>query len=77
MSSVQYHLPEHSVITKDFLKDVLVGKKMLMKKADVDTISVPNYDELSVKQLFQEFKKDQKFMMFFPDKLPQGKGPPR
>ena len=77
MSSVQYQLPEHSVITKDFLKDVLVGKKMLMKKADVDTISVPHYDELSVKQLFPEFKKDQKFMMFFPDKFPQGKGPPR
>ena len=77
MFSVQYHLPEHSVITKDFLKDVLVGKKMLMKKADVDTISVPHYDELSVKQLFPEFKKDPKFMMFFPDKFPQGKGPPR
>ena len=32
---VQYYLPDDNVVNKDFLKDVLSGKKMLMKKAEV------------------------------------------
>ena len=65
------------MVNKDFLKDVLAGKKQLLKKSEVKTIEVPHYDEVSVKALYPEFKKDAKMMSFFPDQYPKNKGPPR
>ena len=75
--SLQFYLPDESVITKDFLKDVLAGKKDLLKKSEVITVEVTHYDELSVKALWPEFKKDAAMNCYFPDKYPVGKGPPR
>ena len=34
-SSLQFYLPDESVINKDHLKDVLVGKKQFFKKQAV------------------------------------------
>ena len=48
-----------------------------MKKKDVDEITVPKYDELSVSALYPQFTKDAEMMSYFPDKFPKGKGPPR
>ena len=70
-------MPDESVFTKDFLKDVLANKKSLMKKAEVTEVDVPFYDELSVKAMWPMFKADQTFTKYFPDKYPVGKGPPR
>ena len=50
---------------------------MLMKKTDVLRITVPHYDELSVKSLWPHVSKDPEFMQYFPDKFPPGRGPPR
>ena len=68
---------QQSSVNKDFFKDVLAGRKNLMKKTDVSYISVPHYDELSVKTLWPEFKKDAAFCAYFPAIFPKGKGPPR
>ena len=65
------------MITKDFLKAVLAGRKQLFKKSEVKEIAVPYYDELSVKALYPMFKKDPVFMSYFPEKFSKGKGPPR
>ena len=65
------------MVNKDFLKEVLAGEKVLLKKAEVATIEVPHYDELSVRSLWPEFKKDADFMRHFPSTYPKGKGPPR
>ena len=59
------------------MKDVLSGKKQLMKKTDVHKIAVPHYDELSVKALWPDVSKDPEFTCYFPDKYPAGRGPPR
>lgn len=75
--SLQFYLPDDAVMTKDFLKDVLAGRKMLLRKSEVKPIMVPQYDELSVKRLFPEFKKDAQFMAYFPDHYPPSRGPPR
>ena len=63
--------------TKDFLKEVLSGKKKLLKMLDVRFINVPSYDEISVKAMYPMFKKDAEMMQYFPDKYSAGKGPPR
>ena len=65
------------MINKDFLRDILGGKKHLMKKKDVEHIEVPHYEELSVKQLYPQLCKDSHFMQYFPDKYPAGKSAPR
>ena len=75
--SLQFYLPPEGLVNKDFLKDVLVGKKQLFKKVEVKDINVPHYDELAVKALYPQFKKDPIFMSYFPDKYPAGKSPPR
>ena len=74
---MQYYLPDEKVINKDFLKAVLAGQKQLLKKVDVLTIEVPRYDELSVKNIYPQFKKDPIIMNYFPDHYPANKGPPR
>jgi hypothetical protein len=41
-----------NTINKDFLKEVLSGKKKLLSMGDVRMANVPQYDELSVKNLY-------------------------
>ena len=62
---------------KDFLKQVFVEQKQLLKKKDVDSIEVPRFDELSVKQLWPEFQKDKVLARYFPDNFADSKGPSR
>ena len=64
-------------MTKDFLKDVLAGRKSLLKKAAVSQVEVPHYDELAVKRLYPQFKDDKLMMQYFPDKYAAGKCAPR
>ena len=50
--SLQFYLPPEPLVNKDFLKEVLAGKKHLFKKDEVDAIEVPHYEELSTKALW-------------------------
>ena len=54
-------------MNKDFLRLVLCDSKELFRKKEVEYIEVPAYDELSVKSLWPEFQKDEKFKKYFPD----------
>ena len=69
-SLVQYYLPPEDVINKDYLKEILAGKKQLLRKTEVNTIAVPHYDELSVKVLWPDVKKHATFLSFFPSTYP-------
>ena len=40
------------MLTKDVLRDIFAGKKGMLKLCQVNFISVPKYDELSVKALY-------------------------
>ena len=70
-------MPDQAAVNKDFLKDVFVGKKQLLMKQQVSYIAVPHYDEISVKALWPDVKKDGEFMQYFPAEYPKGRGPPR
>ena len=65
------------MINKDFLKDVLVKDKKLMKMQDVSVINVPLYDELSVIKIWPQVRHDAQLMQYFPTKLPKGRVPDR
>ena len=55
-------------MTKDFLKEVFINKKRLLKLEEVKRICVPLYDELSVVKLWPMMRKDEEFMGSFPQK---------
>ena len=65
------------MVNKDFIKDVLAGKKQLMKKGEVMHVQIPHYEELSVRRIYPMFKKDPTFQQYFPDRYNKDKGPPR
>ena len=44
-------------VTKDFLKDVLQGKKKLLKMNEVKFINAPLFDEIAVKNLYNDVVK--------------------
>ena len=64
-SIVQYYMAPKIQVSKDFLKQVLIGEKTLLKKKAVDYIHVSHYEELSVKNLWSEMKNDKDFKIYF------------
>ena len=70
-------MPPSSQVNKDFLKAILADKKKLLKKREVDYVSVPHWEELSVKKLWPDLKEDQSFHLYFSDEFPDQKGPNR
>ena len=48
-----------------------------MKKQEYDPITVPQFDELSVRTLWPQLLKDPVFTQYFPSSYPKDKGPPR
>ena len=74
---MQYYLPPANQVNKDFLKQVFAEEKLLLKKKAVDPVEVPQYDELSVRALWPQFRTDATFRKYFPDNFADGKGPAR
>ena len=64
-------------MNKDFLKEVLTGKKTLLPLGEVRRINMPLYDELSVVRIWPLMQNDQTFPLHFPSKLPKGRLPDR
>ena len=44
----------YKLVTKDYLKDVLQGKKKLLKMNEVRFINPPLFDEIAVKHLYDD-----------------------
>jgi hypothetical protein len=51
---LQLYVPPEICINKDFLKSVLKEEKSLFSMQDVKWVNVPQYDELSVKNLWPD-----------------------
>jgi hypothetical protein len=72
---VQLYCPPIQSMNKDFLKQILADKKKLIPRTQLRPIVVPNYDELSVKNLWNDVREDPELNVFFwhtekPNKLP-------
>ena len=59
-------MPPASHVNKDFIKDILAERKKLLSMKDVKLVSVPKYEELSVKALYPQVEVDTELMMYFP-----------
>ena len=59
------------------MKQILAEEKQLLKKSNVVTRKVPQYEELSVKALWPQVQGDEDVSKYFPDQFAVGKGPGR
>jgi len=60
------------MVTKDYLKAVLQGKKKFLKMTEVRFCNPPAYDEIGVKALFERVMDEDGMKDYFPDKFPKG-----
>ena len=63
----QYLLPAQDDITMDFLKQVLAGKKALLKQSQVQNVKVPKLKEFNANELFTGAMQDAKMSRYLPD----------
>lgn len=50
------------MMNKDFLKEIFINEKRLLKLDEVKRVCVPLYDELSVVKLWPMMKSEDQFM---------------
>lgn len=62
---------------KDFIKKVFTGEKHLFRLCEVNWITVPIYEELSVTKVLDMIKDDDHIKSFFPDDFFTKKRPER
>ena len=60
------------MVTKDFMKDVLQGKKRMLKMQEVKFINAPLFDEIAVKHLYNDVSQLPLIKDYFPDEFPKG-----
>ena len=51
-----------------FMRDILSEKKLYLKQNDVNHMEVPNYQELSVKNLYDDAMQDPLLSRYLPSK---------
>ena len=61
------------MFNKGFSKKLFAGDKKLMKLKAVNLISVPKYDEISVKNLYSQLIELEEMQLYFPDKYNKGR----
>ena len=64
---MQLYVPPAKMINKDFIKQVLQEEKALMALDKVKFVSVPHYDELSVKKFHPMLMEDDDFRKYMPE----------
>ena len=75
--NLQLYVPPEKMINKDFIKQVLRDEKQLLDINSVKYVTVPYYDELSVKNFWPRVQTDAEFMKYMPDPTPDGRLPDR
>ena len=63
----QYHLPAYDECSMEFLREVLKGKKKLLRNRDVCPVNVPRYKEFNTTPLYQAAFLDLELRPYFPD----------
>ena len=65
-------MPPYKMVTKDHLKAVLKGEKILLKMTQVTFCNPPAYDEIGVKTIYDKVINLDRMKQYFPDKLAKG-----
>lgn len=60
-------MPSYTMVTTDYLKQILRGEKKLIKMRDIRMCNPAHYDEISVTQLYAPCLKMENMAQYFPD----------
>ena len=69
----QYHVPESNQCTMDFLREVIAGRKRLIKLSNLTPVNVPRIKEFCCETLYQAALDDAEARTFLPEPTPDGK----
>ena len=69
----QYHLPNTDDVTMEYLKDVLAGRKRLIRNSELCTVNVPRIPEFACGRLYQAAIEDDQAKLYLPDAGLDGK----
>ena len=69
----QYHLPGADDITMPWLKEILAGRKLLIKNKDLCTVNVPKIAEFACDRLYQQAITDDQAKVYLPEPSADGK----
>ena len=69
----QYHTPPIDEINMDFLRDVLAGRKLLIKLSDLCQVNVPRIREFDCNMLYKQAMGDETARRYLPEPTPEGK----
>ena len=67
-----YILPE-KMVTKDYMKSILAGRKHLLGKQEIKHVRLRKYDEVSVKAMYDKMLQHDELKPYFPDTYPKGR----
>ena len=70
---LQLFVPPYNMLNAKWLKQIISGKKKLMKAADVNKYNPPRYDEISVTNLYKDCIKLEGMAQYFPDSYPKNR----
>ena len=76
-NQLQLYVPPEKMLNRDFMKQLLVEDKKLLELCKVIHVTVPRFDELSVKKFWPLMQKDAAFMVYMPDPTADGRLPER
>ena len=74
---MQLYTPNEIMVNKDFIRELLTEQKKLMPLKQIKQVNAPNYDEISVSNLWPKWQQDAAFMVYFPSSLPKNRLPER
>ena len=69
----QYHLPSADDITMAWLREVLAGRKRLIRNQDLCPVNVPRIPEFSCDRLYKQAIEDPEASLYLPDPGADGK----
>ena len=64
---MELYCPSLRELTSEFAKDILAGKKFLLKQNEVKRVGqIPNFQEFSTKRIWNSVKDDNLIKKYFP-----------
>lgn len=64
---VGLHLPSYSSVRLGFIRAILADKKKALKTSDIVRINIPHYQEISVKNIYEDARSDPDLALYLPD----------
>ena len=63
----QFHMPPYDEVTVYFMREVIAGRKFLIKLKDLVPVTVPRLNDFNADRLYKQAMEDEQARMYLPD----------